>query len=221
VGIGRETARSLMPLVGTMDITVAFLVLWSPRLALLAWMVLWATWTAMLRPLSGESSWEALERAGNYGVALALLLLAVPRSWREWRRSASPLPDAPRWTEARMLLAVVTALLFLGHGALALSLKPGIEVNFAAVVPATSVAAVTWGSGLIEVVLSLLILLRPSFPLAFGMAAWKILTESLFVPAGSPGWEVVERSGSYAAPLALGLILLLSARDDSPAPGRG
>src|SRR5476649_173905 len=63
VGIGRDSAYQLMPLVGSLDIAVGLAVLIRPRAALLAWMFGWAVWTALLRPLSGESAWEALERA--------------------------------------------------------------------------------------------------------------------------------------------------------------
>src|SRR5262245_2443222 len=70
-GIGRETAFHLMPLVGVVDIIVGCSMLIRPRPAVACWMVLWAAWTALLRPLSGETGWEALERAGNYGVPAA------------------------------------------------------------------------------------------------------------------------------------------------------
>jgi hypothetical protein len=39
------------------------------------------------------------------------------------------------------------------------------------------------------------------------VAAWKLATEFLFVVAGAPIWEFVERAGSYAAPLALSFMM--------------
>jgi hypothetical protein len=36
---------------------------------------------------------------------------------------------------------------------------------------------------------------------------WKLATEMLFLSAGAPVWEVVERGGSYLAPLALFVML--------------
>ena len=39
------------------------------------------------------------------------------------------------------------------------------------------------------------------------VAAWKLATEFLFVTAGAPIWEFVERAGSYAAPIALAVLL--------------
>ncbi len=84
VGIPEWLAYRLMPVVGTVDITLGFLVLFKPvRLALL-YMAVWGLWTACLRPLSGEPLWETIERAPNYLVPLALLYLrGLPRSWRE------------------------------------------------------------------------------------------------------------------------------------------
>ncbi|HEX7879730.1 MAG TPA: hypothetical protein VF720_09990 [Candidatus Eisenbacteria bacterium] len=40
-------------------------------------------------------------------------------------------------------------------------------------------------------------------------------SESLFLTAGAPVWEFVERGGSYAAPLAL---MWLKARQSLPVP---
>src|SRR5262249_53883353 len=80
VGIDRHTAFQLMPLVGTVDIAMGFLMLLRPLPAVAYWMAAWAVWTALLRPLSGEPSWEAIERAGNYGVPAALALLMITPS---------------------------------------------------------------------------------------------------------------------------------------------
>ena len=74
-----------MPVVGMVDITLGFLVLFKPvRLALL-YMAVWGLWTACLRPLAGEALWETIERAPNYLVPLALLYLrGRPPRWGEW-----------------------------------------------------------------------------------------------------------------------------------------
>src|SRR5829696_6193636 len=87
LGIPESWAWRLMPLVGAVDVMAAMAVLYAPRGLPLAYMTLWAAWTALLRPLAGEPAWETLERAGNYGVPLALLALTgMPRSWADlWR----------------------------------------------------------------------------------------------------------------------------------------
>lgn len=84
VGIPERWAWRLMPLIGSVDITLGLLVLLKPVRAVLIYMAVWGLWTALLRPLSGESVWELVERAPNYLIPLALLYLrGLPRSWPE------------------------------------------------------------------------------------------------------------------------------------------
>lgn len=88
VGIGEETAATLLPVIGAMDVVLVLVVLFKPiRLALL-WMAFWGLWTALLRPLAGEPVWDFIERFANWGAPLALLLLrGWPKNLREWLRS--------------------------------------------------------------------------------------------------------------------------------------
>src|SRR6267142_5314169 len=83
VGIHESLAWRLMPIIGTIDICLAITTLLRPMRGLILYGAIWGLWTALLRPLSGEPIWEALERAGNYGVPMAFLL------WSGWPRSAS------------------------------------------------------------------------------------------------------------------------------------
>ena len=204
-GISRDWALTLMPVVGTIDIAAGVLVLLSPRPIVLAYMTVWALWTALLRPLTGESIFETFERAGNYGVPLALLLLiGVPRRWRDWLRPAAQGAAGDPTIVMRVLL-VSTALLLFGHGALAAQGKPILvsHVVFAGL-PADWLPLI----GYAEMSAALLLLVWPSASLLIAIAAWKLATESLFPVAGAPIWEFVERGGSYAAPIALALLLL-------------
>jgi hypothetical protein len=66
--------------------------------------------------------------------------------------------------------------------------------------------------GTIEIAVAVAVLTRPSVALLAMVALWKIATESLFLVAGAPVWEFIERGGSYAAPIALAVILSLQAR---------
>ena len=43
-------------------------------------LTVWGLWTASLRPLSGDSVWELVERAGNYGVPLLLCSSSAPHA---------------------------------------------------------------------------------------------------------------------------------------------
>ncbi len=220
--IGPESAYRLMPLIGTMDVTMGLLVLFTPRPAVVFWMALWATWTALLRPLSGESGWEAVERAGNYGVPIALIVLLA--SWRgvagffSTARFRDLTPALLRRIE--VILIAVVALLLIGHGVLGLEGKAGLVANYASIMPPELAARVTPVVGGAEIGLALVLARWPSVPLALSVATWKLATESLFV-VGQPFWEIVERGGSYAAPVALAIVILLAARlrDDSSPNG--
>jgi hypothetical protein len=208
VGIPETWAWRLMPLVGAVDVLAGMAVLYAPRVLPLVYMVVWATWTAMLRPLAGEPIWETLERAGNYGVPLALLVLTgAPRSWRElWRRSATVMRDAATLRRMRRILQWTTALLLVGHGALgALMEKSVLRAHYAWVgLPIGTTQLV----GLFEMALAVAIVARPMAAVLIFVTGWKIATESLWIATGTPIWEFVERAGSYAAPLSLALLLV-------------
>jgi hypothetical protein len=78
VGIPEDLAYRLMPVIGTIDISLGIIVLLTPVRAALLYMAFWGFMTATIRPIAGEPIWEFLERAPNWGVPLALLYL---RGW--------------------------------------------------------------------------------------------------------------------------------------------
>jgi hypothetical protein len=57
--------------------------------------------------------------------------------------------------------------------------------------------------GGLEIVLVVAILVAPFPNLLLGICVWKMVTEALFITAGSLPFEWIERAGSYMAPLAL------------------
>jgi hypothetical protein len=209
--IGPDLAYRLMPVIGTIDVIVGTLMLISPIPAIGAWMTMWAIWTALLRPLSGESPWEAVERAGNYGVPLALLLLLQP--WRGVggfvKRAVTRELDALVLERLRIALSIAVVFVLAGHGMLGVMAKPGHIANYASVMSPALAPEFTRVAGAFEILLAVLVALRPSLALLLFVAAWKLGTESLFVAAGRPAWEIVERGGSYAAPIALAIVLTL------------
>jgi hypothetical protein len=207
-GIGPATAYRLMPIVGAIDVVTGLLMLVRPRPALALWMVVWATWTALLRPVSGEPFWEALERAGNYGVPAAFAVLTLfPRSPGDFVRASRLRPLTPELLErVRSVLTAVVVLLLIGHGALGVLGKHGLVLNYASVVRPAVAAAITPWVGWLELALAALVAVWQDPALLAVVAGWKLATEALFVTAGAPVWEFVERGGSYAAPLALGLV---------------
>ncbi|OGC48612.1 hypothetical protein A3A69_00705 [candidate division WWE3 bacterium RIFCSPLOWO2_01_FULL_37_15] len=85
VDISAETAITLMPVIGALDITLAVLILLKPVRIALLWMTFWAFATALIRPIAGEPIWDFVERFANIGAPLALLYLrGIPKSLKEW-----------------------------------------------------------------------------------------------------------------------------------------
>jgi hypothetical protein len=207
VGIPEPLAWTLMPLIGAVDVTAGMAVLFAPRALPLIYMSVWALWTALLRPLSGESAFEAIERAGNYGVPLAMLLMtATPLSLRSiYRRLDAPILDPHALARVTRVLTWTTALLLFAHGALgAVTHKALLVTHYATIgLPPSTEQLIGW----FEMLLSVVVLVRPAVGLLVFIAVWKIATESLFVVAGAPLWELVERAGSFAAPLALAALM--------------
>ncbi len=80
-GIDKVHAYQLMPVLGTVDILLGLTLLFKPVDAIAVWLVIWGIVTAACRPLSGEPFAEFIERAGNYGAPLALLVLAGGIKW--------------------------------------------------------------------------------------------------------------------------------------------
>jgi hypothetical protein len=203
-GIDRDLARVLMPIVGSVDIAAGIAVLISPRPIVLLYMAIWGIWTALLRPLAGESFFETLERAGNYGVPLALLVLfASARNASQLVAPVMPRERVDRDTMGRVLLWSTATLLF-AHGALqTITRKPLFSTLYGAIDLAGSVAPII---GSLEMAAALLVLVAPVPALLIAIAVWKLATEALFPMAGMPTWEFIERGGSYAAPIALVLL---------------
>jgi len=139
----------------------------------------------------------------------------VPRSWRElvtWRDQAWH--DPQTLARVRSILRWTTCALLLGHGALgAITENAVLATHYADVgLPELTTVGVGW----FEIGLAAAIAMRPLPALLMLAAAWKLCSESLWIVSGAPIWEVVERAGSYAAPLALAA-LVVSRRVTKPA----
>lgn len=207
VGIGHAAAFNLMAPVGILDITMGLLVLVFPIRAVVLYMALWGLWTALLRPLAGESAWEAVERAGNYGAPFALFLMSAGGGWRQWLGWAPVHPDETgRLKAVKWVLIPTTVLLLLGHGFLGLVVhKPLYATQYATLGfdrPGFESAV-----GGFECLLAIAVAVKPARELLVLVAVWKLATEALNPLAGSSIWVFVEHGGSYAAPLALALLV--------------
>jgi uncharacterized membrane protein YphA (DoxX/SURF4 family) len=202
-GIGPDLAYRIMPFIGSIDVLLGLSVLLYPTRTVLTWLVIWGIFTGLLRPLSGEPFGELLERAGNYGAPLALLLLSGPGRWFS-KLDAYPQPDKARFTRVVFCLRVVVFLLLLGHGWLNWIEKKGLLAQYTALGFSDPVK-IAHAVGIFEIVAAVALLIKPVRPLLMVLFVWKMTTELLY-----PHWEVfewVERGGSYGSLLALWLAL--------------
>jgi len=202
-GIGHTLSYQLMPVVGSVDILFGILILFYPLRIIPAWLVIWAFITALLRPLSGEPFSEFIERAGNYGAPLALLiLLGASKNIRGWFTKIKPDASLSEKTILRLsfCLRVVAFLLILGHGGLNLVMKKGLVGQYAAIGfsnPEQTAQIV----GMIEILVAFAVLIRPLRSMVLIVFLWKMASE-LFYPHHEL-FEWIERGGSYGVLLAL------------------
>jgi hypothetical protein len=207
-GIPESWAWHLMPVIGTVDITLGLLTLCYPVRAVLLYMSGWGLLTATLRPLAGEGVWELLERGYNYGVPFAFLLLAgCPSTLRSWyTRVDDCVLTPPRRRQVALVLRLAISLALIGHGGAAAFTHEKWAVYFTPLgidmgtVTALSLLQVV---GWCEILFGLLVLARPVRGLLVFVLLWKVGTEGLRPLVGEPLWEFIERGGSYVAPLAL------------------
>jgi hypothetical protein len=74
-GFSKKFAVEVMPFIGILDIIVAFIVLLYPLRIIVFWAFFWAFITALSRPISGDSIFEFVERASNWGLPLILFFI--------------------------------------------------------------------------------------------------------------------------------------------------
>jgi hypothetical protein len=85
VGFSPAGAATILPIIGYLDIAVAFCVLFWPIRAVLACAAFWAFATALIRPVGGDPIWDFVERWANWAAPLALLMLqGIPKTFKEW-----------------------------------------------------------------------------------------------------------------------------------------
>jgi hypothetical protein len=105
------------------------------------------------------------------------------------------------------ILRVVTAAAFIGHGAFGAVMAKeawfgyfsAVGIDAATVVAASLISLVGW----FEMLLGLVILVKPIRAVLLAIVLWKIGIEFLRPLAGEPMWEFIERASNMIAPLAL------------------
>ena len=192
-----------MPILGIVDILLGISLLIYPIRAIALWLVGWGIVTASLRPLSGEPFAELIERAGNFGAPLALLLLCgyekgISSWFKKLKEPESAHPD--RLKTLQIALRCVAFLLLAGHGWLNLIDKKGLLAQYTSL-GFHNPQQVAFIAGLAEIAMALLVLIKPLKPLLLIFIVWKIGSELFY-----PHWELfewIERGGSYGTLLAL------------------
>lgn len=193
-----------MPILGSVDILLGILLLFKPVRAIASWLIVWGIITALCRPLSGESFGEFIERAGNFGSPLCLLLLArgirFKFSWLFSTIDPKASVDEKSLSNVKKTLRVVVFLLLVGHGWLNLIQKPGL-INQYTSLGFSNPVNISILAGIFEIMAAIAVLAKPVRPLILAFLIWKMGTE-LFYPHFEI-FEWVERGGSYGTLLAL------------------
>jgi hypothetical protein len=207
-GIGHDLAYHLMPILGTIDILMGISLLIYPTRAILGWLIVWGFVTALCRPLSGEPVAEFIERAGNFGTPLALLILCgfSNKDLKGWftKVTSDYFSDKTVLRNVTIFLRIIVFLLLIGHGCLNMIEKKGLLTQYASL-GFSNPANVAHIVGAFEMLAGLSVLIKPVRPVLFVFLVWKMGSELFY-----PHWELfewIERAGSYGAILALLLAL--------------
>ena len=207
-GIDKSMAYHLMPTLGAFDILCGILLLVFPLRIIPLWLVFWGVVTALLRPLSGEPFAEFIERAGNFGAPLALLLMSggVQANIKSLFSPIDPnvQPDAKTLARVITCLRVVVFLLLVGHGWLNMIEKKGFIGQYT-MLGFPNPGGTAQLIGILEIVAGISVLIKPVRPILFIFLIWKMASE-LFYPHYEV-FEWVERGGSYGAILGLWFVL--------------
>lgn len=206
-GIGHGLAYRIMPFLGSFDILLGIVILFYPLRAIPMWLVLWGIITAVLRPLSGEPFAEFIERAGNFGAPLVLLILSSGTN-KNRQGFFSTLKfnyslDDKTLMNMELSLRIIVFLLLAGHGWLNLIEKKGLINQYSTLGfsnPYLSARLI----GIFEIIAAFSVLIRPFRSVVLALLLWKMASE-LFYPQHEL-FEWIERGGSYGVLLALWLI---------------
>lgn len=200
-GIGDDVAVSLMPLIGALDIVVGIAVLFTANRYLILWTIFWTVFTALLRPLAGMGFAEFLERGGNYGPPVAMLLFIG-------MEQASRLSGYDAGKHIRRIEQVLRFSLFLllaGHGGIAIAQQAVLVKNLDFIsFPVDQSSLLLFGA--FEIALGLVVLFFPRLKgLMWFVLFFKLFIESIYPFRGTAYdiFETIERMGDYIIPLAL------------------
>ena len=230
MGFSEATAWTLLPWIGWADITLGVLMVLKPRSVLIWKAFLWTLFTPLLRPLAGMSWFEVPERAGNYGIPLALLAMVsgmgLVRNWWNGIEVIEAPEESLRDETLRLVkwvLRISVGLLLVGHGGLAAIAHKPLFMAHAHAIGLPASQALLNGVGWFEIALGIAIAVRPLAQVVWFALFWKLATELLWPIAGRPIeiFETIERWGDYGGCVALLLILYYEGLRPRARPTRG
>ena len=216
MGFSDGFALASLPIVGWLDVILGILVIFQPNKAWLWKALTWTVFTACLRPLAGMSFFEVPERAGNFGMPLAFLVLIFFLTPKKSFFEKISLKDADaelltddKIKTMKLIMQWSVGLLLIGHGGLLAVAQKSMYVEHLSVLSITGTPQVLQAIGIFEIILGVIAIIKPSISLIWFILVWKLFTESLYPFAGKAVdiFETIERWGDYGGPVALLLIL--------------
>ena len=198
--IPKDVAFRLMPLIGSIDILVGIAILFVSNRLLLFWTIFWTVFTALLRPLASMGFFEFLERAGNYGPTIALMICLL---------SKGSVDDVFKRVEK--ILRASLFFLLIGHAGLAIIQQPILLKNLTYLGYPTDKTGLYIFAGF-EALLAFIVLTKPRLAgLMLFVLVFKLFIESIYPMCGVPYdiFETIERMGDFLIPLTLYIMLSL------------
>ncbi len=211
-GIPENIAWNLMPVVGIVDILMGIMIFLQPRAILIWWAAIWTIFTALLRPMAGMGMSEFFERAGNYGLPIAFLVMfcwPIRRDKAFHAIRTTPTIDPIQIILIEKILRYSLFLLLAGHAGLALFQEHPILHRHASFLgfENRNNALIYFGS--FEMLLAFIVLFKgPQLGLMMFVFFFKLFTEILHPISGRfmDTFESIERMGDYIIPLTLTII---------------
>ncbi len=206
VNIPEDIAVQTMPYIGSIDIIVGVLILFISKKWLIYWAIFWTAFTALLRPLAAMGFSEFIERAGNFGPPIALLICLGMVAKNE-------ITDLEKlkygYLKIEKILRFSLFLLLVGHAGIAIiHLQPTLIRNLSFLGYPTETTGMYF-FGAFEILLAILVLWKPRMTgLMIFILIFKLMIESIYPLRGTAFdiFETIERVGDYLIPLCLIII---------------
>ena len=206
INVPEVIALQIMPYIGSIDIIVGVLILFVSNKWLVYWAIFWTAFTELLRPLAAMGFSEFIERAGNFGPPIALLICLNMIAKNEITNEEKLKYG---YIKIEKILRLSLFLLLIGHAGIAMiHFQPNLIKNLSFLGYPTEATGMYF-FGAFEIVLAILVLWKPRLTgLMIFVMIFKLMIESIYPLRGIAFdiFETIERVGDYLIPLCLLLI---------------